>query len=43
MSLEGKKAPDFTLEGSDGKKHSLKDYAGKTTVIYFYPKDSTPG
>ncbi len=43
MSLEGKKAPDFALEGSDGKKHSLNDHAGKTTVIYFYSKDSTPG
>jgi peroxiredoxin Q/BCP len=42
-SLEGKKAPAFTLEGSDGKKHSLKDYAGKKVVIYFYPKDNTPG
>lgn len=42
-SLEGKKAPAFTLEGSDGKKHSLKDYAGKKIVIYFYPKDNTPG
>jgi len=43
MSLEGKKAPDFTLEGSDGKKHSLKDYTGKTVIIYFYPRDNTPG
>lgn len=43
MSLEGKKAPDFTLEGSDGRKHSLKEYAGKTVVIYFYPRDNTPG
>lgn len=43
MSLEGTKAPDFTLEGSDGKQHSLKDYTGKTVVIYFYPRDSTPG
>lgn len=42
-SLEGKKAPAFTLEGSDGKKHSIKDYAGKAVVIYFYPKDNTPG
>lgn len=41
--LEGKKAPAFTLEGSDGKKHSLKDYAGKKVVVYFYPKDNTPG
>lgn len=43
MSLEGKKAPDFSLDGSDGRKHSLSDYAGKTCVLYFYPKDSTPG
>ena len=43
MSLEGKKAPDFLLEGSDGKQHSLDQYAGKTVVIYFYPKDNTPG
>jgi peroxiredoxin Q/BCP len=42
-SLEGKKAPAFTLKGSDGKTHSLKDYAGKTVVLYFYPKDNTPG
>jgi peroxiredoxin Q/BCP len=43
MSLEGKKAPDFSLMGSDGRQHSLKQYAGKTVVIYFYPKDNTPG
>lgn len=43
MSLEGKAAPDFILEGSDGKQHSLKQYAGKTVVIYFYPRDNTPG
>lgn len=43
MSLEGKKAPEFTREGSDGKTHSLKQYAGKTVIIYFYPKDNTPG
>jgi len=43
MSLEGKKAPDFLLEGSDGKQHGLKQYAGKTVVVYFYPKDNTPG
>jgi peroxiredoxin Q/BCP len=41
--LEGKKAPDFRLEGSDGKQHALADYAGKNLVIYFYPKDNTPG
>ncbi len=43
MSLEGKKAPGFSLEGNDGKQHSLKQYAGKTVVIFFYPKDNTPG
>lgn len=43
MSLEGQKAPDFTLEGSDGTQHSLQRYAGKTVVMYFYPRDNTPG
>ena len=43
VSLEGKKAPAFSLDGSDGKKHSLDDYKGKTVVMFFYPKDSTPG
>ena len=43
MSLEGTKAPDFNLEGSDGKRHSLSDYSGKTAIIYFYPRDNTPG
>ena len=42
-SLEGKKAPDFALHGSNGVTHSLKDYKGKTVVLYFYPKDNTPG
>lgn len=42
-SLEGKKAPAFELEGSDGTKHALKDYAGKMVIVYFYPKDNTPG
>ena len=42
-SLEGKKAPHFRLSGSDGKKHSLSDYKGKNIIIYFYPKDDTPG
>jgi thioredoxin-dependent peroxiredoxin len=41
--LEGQKAPGFNLQGSDGKKHSLADYQGKTVVLYFYPKDDTPG
>ena len=42
-SLEGKEAPAFSLEGNDGKTHSLEDYKGKTVVVYFYPKDNTPG
>jgi peroxiredoxin Q/BCP len=42
-SLEGKKAPAFSLEGNDGKKHSVEDYKGRTVVLYFYPKDNTPG
>ncbi|MDP6671511.1 MAG: peroxiredoxin, partial [Arenicellales bacterium] len=42
-SLEGKRAPAFTLEGSNGKKHTLKEYAGKRVIIYFYPRDNTPG
>ena len=41
--LEGRKAPEFSLPGSDGKKHSLKDYRGRMVVLYFYPKDDTPG
>ncbi|MGB7952001.1 MAG: peroxiredoxin [Candidatus Binatia bacterium] len=42
-NLEGKKAPAFSLEGNDGKTHALEDYKGKTVVLYFYPKDDTPG
>lgn len=38
-----KKAPDFTLIGSDKNKHSLKDYLGKLVILYFYPRDNTPG
>jgi peroxiredoxin Q/BCP len=40
---EGKKAPDFSLESSDGKKLSLADFAGRDVILYFYPKDDTPG
>jgi peroxiredoxin Q/BCP len=40
---EGKKAPAFSLQDQSGKTHSLKDYAGKPLVLYFYPKDDTPG
>lgn len=43
MSLTGQPAPAFSLAGSDGKQHALGDYAGKTVVIYFYPRDNTPG
>lgn len=39
---EGGKAPDFTLETADGRV-SLADFAGKTLVLYFYPKDDTSG
>jgi thioredoxin-dependent peroxiredoxin len=42
-SLENTKAPDFSLSGSDGKMHGPGDYAGRTVVIYFYPKDNTSG
>lgn len=41
--LEGQKAPAFSLQGSDGKKHGPADYAGKSVILYFYPKDDTPG
>ena len=40
---EGKKAPAFSLKDQEGKTHSLKDYAGRPVVLYFYPKDDTPG
>jgi peroxiredoxin Q/BCP len=40
---EGKKAPAFSLKDQDGKTHKLADYAGKPVVLYFYPKDDTPG
>ena len=39
----GTKAPDFTLKDKDGNEVSLSDFAGKKVVLYFYPKDSTPG
>ena len=40
---QGARAPAFTLQGSDGKKHKLSDYKGRTVVLYFYPRDNTPG
>ena len=39
----GDKAPDFTLNDINGKAVSLKDFLGKRVVLYFYPKDNTPG
>lgn len=36
-------APEFTLPDQDGKNHSLTDYRGKWVLLYFYPKDDTPG
>jgi len=44
MSLEvGKQAPQFTLPNQKGEKVSLADYKGKHVVLYFYPKDMSPG
>ena len=45
MSLiePGKKAPQFTLKDQAGETHSLSDYAGRPVILYFYPKDDTPG
>ena len=39
----GRKAPAFTLLDQDGKTHRLRDYAGRPLILYFYPKDDTPG
>jgi peroxiredoxin Q/BCP len=39
----GDKAPDFTLPNQDGEMMSLADFAGRRVVVYFYPKDDTPG
>ncbi|NIP41783.1 MAG: thioredoxin-dependent thiol peroxidase [candidate division Zixibacteria bacterium] len=43
MVKEGNKAPAFNLESTGGDKVALKDLAGKKVVLYFYPKDDTPG
>jgi peroxiredoxin Q/BCP len=40
---EGEEAPSFTLQADDERKVSLKDYRGKKVLLYFYPKDGTPG
>ena len=43
MPKVGVEAPAFTLPDQDGKEHSLADYRGKWVLLYFYPKDDTPG
>ena len=43
MLEEGKKAPTFKLKDQDGKTVSLNDFKGKDVILYFYPKDDTPG
>jgi peroxiredoxin Q/BCP len=43
MLKTGDRAPDFTLPSSNGNKVSLSDFKGKKVVLYFYPKDDTPG
>lgn len=43
MLKEGAVAPNFDLLGDDGQQHTLKSYKGKWVVLYFYPKDMTPG
>jgi peroxiredoxin Q/BCP len=43
MIETGKKAPAFALKDQDGRTHKLSDYEGRPVVLYFYPKDDTPG
>lgn len=43
MLEPGTKAPAFTLPDQNGEMHSLEDYRGKKVILYFYPKDNTPG
>ena len=44
VTLEaGDRAPAFKLRDQDGKQHTLEDYRGQKVVLYFYPKDETPG
>ena len=40
---EGSAAPDFALQDQNGQTHRLRDYAGRWLVLYFYPRDDTPG
>ena len=43
MQLENLQAPNFTLQNENGESVSLQDYQGKNVILYFYPKDLTPG
>lgn len=43
MLETGIQAPEFTLPDQNGEMHSLKDYRGKKVILYFYPRDNTPG
>ncbi len=43
MPTFGELVPDFTLQDQDGKSHTLSQYRGKKVILYFYPKDMTPG
>lgn len=43
MLETGIKAPEFSLPDQNGEMHSLTDYRGKKVILYFYPKDNTPG
>lgn len=43
MLVEGAKAPQFTSLDQDGNKHTLSQYKGSWVMLYFYPKDNTPG
>ena len=43
IELEGASAPGFSLKDASGHQRSLKDFEGKDVVLWFYPKDDTPG
>ncbi len=43
MLQAGTKAPEFSLPDQDGKLHTLSEYKGRKVILYFYPKDNTPG
>ena len=43
MLETGIQAPEFTLPDQNGEMHSLKEYRGKKVILYFYPRDNTPG